>query len=370
MTDVKGSSSGVGDASLLQRKEWDEILCPVCMDHPHNAVLLLCSSYEKGCRPYVCDTSHRHSNCLDRLKNHKNGPPCGGLLTGNAQSFRHGQSSLAAEHVHDLQRTRRGPAGSHGAPSLDGSGGEVRLPAGQFTAAEEEETHNPAPGERMDLEEPGGGAGAEKNSILKCPLCRGVVLGYRIEDEVRHYLDLKPRSCSRESCAFSGNYRELRRHARRVHPSSRPADADPSRQRAWRHLEHEREVGDIISALQSTSPGAIVIGDYVIDNGEGLLQDWESSGSGRGGRSWWTTFFMLQMLHTPLGPAGERRGLVRSWRTHRRSGHRNMWDLNLPDLQDGDETADGFLNGDEVPAPRRRRRFSRSRADEDGQEGR
>ncbi|CAA6666511.1 unnamed protein product [Spirodela intermedia] len=267
MTDVKGSSSGVGDASLLQRKEWDEILCPVCMDHPHNAVLLLCSSYEKGCRPYVCDTSHRHSNCLDRLKNHKNGPPCGGLLTGNAQSFRHGQSSLAAEHVHDLQRTRRGPAGPHGAPSLDGSGGEVRLLAGQFAAAEEEEeTHNPAPGERMDLEEPGGGAGAEKNSILKCPLCRGVVLGYRIEDEVRHYLDLKPRSCSRESCAFSGNYRELRRHARR---------------RAWRHLEHEREVGDIISALQSTSPGAIVIGDYVIDNGEGLLQDWESSGSGR-----------------------------------------------------------------------------------------
>jgi len=39
------------------------------LDFPHNCVLLQCSSYHKGCRPFVCDTDHLHSNCLDRFKN-------------------------------------------------------------------------------------------------------------------------------------------------------------------------------------------------------------------------------------------------------------------------------------------------------------
>ncbi|XBI18097.1 hypothetical protein VPH35_059979 [Triticum aestivum] len=38
------------------------------MDHPHNAVMLVCSSHEKGCRPFICDTSYRHSNCLDQYR--------------------------------------------------------------------------------------------------------------------------------------------------------------------------------------------------------------------------------------------------------------------------------------------------------------
>ncbi|XP_073144699.1 uncharacterized protein [Henckelia pumila] len=29
-------------------REWEEARCPICMEHPHNAVLLLCSSQEKG----------------------------------------------------------------------------------------------------------------------------------------------------------------------------------------------------------------------------------------------------------------------------------------------------------------------------------
>ncbi|KAL6563230.1 hypothetical protein OROHE_005817 [Orobanche hederae] len=48
-------------------REWEEARCPICMEHPHNAVLLLCSSHEKGCRPFICDTSYRHSNCLDQF---------------------------------------------------------------------------------------------------------------------------------------------------------------------------------------------------------------------------------------------------------------------------------------------------------------
>lgn len=41
--------------------------CPICMEHPHKAVLLICSSHEKGCRPFICDTSYRHSNCFDQF---------------------------------------------------------------------------------------------------------------------------------------------------------------------------------------------------------------------------------------------------------------------------------------------------------------
>lgn len=47
---------------------WDDVICPICLDFPHNGVLLQCSSYDKGCRPFVCDTNHLHSNCLDRFK--------------------------------------------------------------------------------------------------------------------------------------------------------------------------------------------------------------------------------------------------------------------------------------------------------------
>ncbi|KAF8779939.1 hypothetical protein HU200_002209 [Digitaria exilis] len=52
----------------LQKMDWEDANCSVCMDYPHNAVLILCSSHDKGCRPYMCGTSYRHSNCLDQFK--------------------------------------------------------------------------------------------------------------------------------------------------------------------------------------------------------------------------------------------------------------------------------------------------------------
>ncbi|RVW13152.1 hypothetical protein CK203_104962 [Vitis vinifera] len=61
---------------------------------------------------------------------------------------------------------------------------------------------------------------SELSLSLTCPLCRGAVLGWKVVEEARESLNLKPRSCSRESCSFSGNYRELRQHARRVHPTT------------------------------------------------------------------------------------------------------------------------------------------------------
>uniref|UniRef100_A0A1J3G4L2 DUF1644 domain-containing protein n=1 Tax=Noccaea caerulescens TaxID=107243 RepID=A0A1J3G4L2_NOCCA len=52
----------------LEKREWENVICSVCMECPHNAVLLLCSSHDKGCRPYMCGTSFRYSNCLDQYK--------------------------------------------------------------------------------------------------------------------------------------------------------------------------------------------------------------------------------------------------------------------------------------------------------------
>lgn len=51
-----------------KRDSWENVICSVCMECPHNAVLLLCSSHDKGCRPYMCGTSFRYSNCLDQYK--------------------------------------------------------------------------------------------------------------------------------------------------------------------------------------------------------------------------------------------------------------------------------------------------------------
>ncbi|KAI4337411.1 hypothetical protein L6164_015833 [Bauhinia variegata] len=47
---------------------WEDVICPICLDFPHNSVLLQCSSYDNGCRAFVCDTNQLHSNCLDRFK--------------------------------------------------------------------------------------------------------------------------------------------------------------------------------------------------------------------------------------------------------------------------------------------------------------
>ncbi|KAM0018054.1 putative transcription factor C2H2 family [Helianthus debilis subsp. tardiflorus] len=46
-------------------EEWEAVRCPICMEPPHEAILLLCSSHQKGCRAYICDNSQ--SNCFGRF---------------------------------------------------------------------------------------------------------------------------------------------------------------------------------------------------------------------------------------------------------------------------------------------------------------
>jgi Protein of unknown function (DUF1644) len=154
-------------------EERDQVRCPVCMDHPHNAVLLLCSSHKNGCRPFICNTSTHLSNCLDQY----------------CKSF-----SEPGSDVSESKKT---------------------------------------------------------TTMLPCPLCRGSVSKWIVDDPARRYMDLKERSCSVESCEFSGVYSELRRHVNMEHPMARPSDVDPERQRKWRTMERHRDLGDLFSMLNS-----------------------------------------------------------------------------------------------------------------------
>lgn len=361
------------DADLCDvQKEWDAALCPICMEHPHNAVLLLCTSHAKGCRSYICDTSYRHSNCLDRFRKLKTdsntNSPDATPVPANLQG-----SSL----VSDSQLT---PLFGNENPVLSRAHNRGnRIPSTRTSNSADYEIEQEAIGiqnfeyrDRLEQDE------FSKKSNLKCPLCRGDVLGVTVVEEARNHLNLKPRSCTRESCTFVGNYRELRRHARRDHPRVRPAEVDPSRQRAWRRFEHQREHDDIVSAIRSAMPGAVVLGDYVIDYNERPSVERERTSSDASGRLF-TTLVFFQMLGSMQSLPGPR-SRSRPWTRHRRSSggssrQRYLWGENLLGLQDEDGDGDGddsFTDDDQVnvfadeaesgtsSAPRQRRRLTQS----------
>ncbi|XP_062078960.1 uncharacterized protein LOC133783356 [Humulus lupulus] len=371
-------------------KELDEISCPICMDHPHNAVLLRCSSHDKGCRSYICDTSHRHSNCLDRFKKLKanttnsptepsslslnsyssfntygtNTPLRPNLNEGNDILNLNESNAVISVDLHEEQPQENN--------NTQGPNSILDTQEGIVEAVESESFR-----ERVELDELDVENSSEPNLSLKCPLCRGDVLGWDVVEEARKYLNSKRRSCSRETCSFSGNYQELRRHARRIHPATRPSDIDPSRERAWRRLEHQRELGDVVSAIRSAMPGAVVVGDYVIENGDRLAGE-RATGTSEANGPWWTTLFLFQMIGS-MDNGGESRPRPRAWtRHHRRSGgavtdRRLIWGENLLGLQDDEEEDEeeedlhvsSDAGDDTSPVPRRRRRLTRSRSDED-----
>lgn len=47
--------------SVYNKKSMEEAKCLICMEPPHNAVILNCSNLYKGCRPYMC------TDCLDHF---------------------------------------------------------------------------------------------------------------------------------------------------------------------------------------------------------------------------------------------------------------------------------------------------------------
>uniref|UniRef100_A0A0A9BH69 Uncharacterized protein n=1 Tax=Arundo donax TaxID=35708 RepID=A0A0A9BH69_ARUDO len=52
-----------------EEKDWKHATCSIFLERPHDAVLLLCASHNNGCRPYMCGTNYKHSNCLELFKN-------------------------------------------------------------------------------------------------------------------------------------------------------------------------------------------------------------------------------------------------------------------------------------------------------------
>ncbi|KVI10985.1 uncharacterized protein LOC112507312 [Cynara cardunculus var. scolymus] len=187
------------------KKDWEDINCSVCMEHPHNAVLLLCSSHDKGCRPYMCGTSSRYSNCLDQYKK---------AYTKITAPY-HAPSLAVMDNSPVLE------------PLLVEKDGEV--------------------------------------AELACPLCRGQVKGWTVVESAREYLNCKKRTCMHDNCSFVGAYKELKKHVKSEHPSAKPREVDPDQEQKWRRLEREREREDVISTVTSSMPGSVVFGDYVIE---------------------------------------------------------------------------------------------------------
>lgn len=281
------------------KEDWEDALCPICLESPHNAVLLMCSSHADGCRPYMCNTSHRHSNCLDQYQKTQAGlqkshsprqaystheehtqhpavdtlhagdglnvrivgaypfPPVGApLRTPTTNSSEHALGDMEMENViiealnsrissaDSVVSTRRSRRNSHLSLLARNESDDGGL---QFLDLDTS----------MDLEGLEGSPSAEehetgaslKSKHLVCPLCRGQIFGWRIINAARKYFNDKARSCSHESCMFSGTYQELRVHARCEHPFARPCDVDPARQRDWLRMERQREMGDVLSTI-------------------------------------------------------------------------------------------------------------------------
>lgn len=204
-------------STVSEKKDWKDATCSVCLEYPHNAVLLLCSSYDKGCRPYMCATGHRYSNCLEQYK----------------------KAYTKSTSIHSSQRQN---------VFMERSSSGV-------------EHHS----KKMEVAE------------LLCPLCRGQVKGWTVVAPARKYLNAKKRACMQHDCSFLGTYKQLRKHVRVKHPLTCPRAVDPMLQEKWKRLECEREQNDVISTIMSSTPGAVVLGDYVIEpNYGGSYSDYDS----------------------------------------------------------------------------------------------
>ncbi|GLJ44130.1 hypothetical protein SUGI_0920320 [Cryptomeria japonica] len=269
---LEGSTSKDGEIDA-QKKEWDDAVCPICMEHPHNAVLLVCSSYDNGCCPYMCDTSYRHSNCLDQYRKPRSNCRTLEAIMDNAGTQASGVRALTnfdeIAGTGGQGNTRVNPSDTWASSSeaLEDSPTRSALQSGRTSSRLIRQDANGA-ALLMNTRHHRSGTDVFLNDDieLKCPLCRGTVNGWKVVEAAREYLNMKTRNCSHESCAFNGTYEELRKHARTMHPTARPADVDPTRQRAWRHLEHQRDFGDVLSTIRSAMPRAVVLGDYVLEN--------------------------------------------------------------------------------------------------------
>jgi hypothetical protein len=107
---------------------------------------------------------------------------------------------------------------------------------------------------------------------LACPLCRGEVKGWTVVEPARQYLNRKRRTCMHDGCSFVGSYKELCKHVKSKHPSAKPREVDPAIADEWKKFECETERQDAISTIRAMNPGAVIMGDYVLELGGGSSQ--------------------------------------------------------------------------------------------------
>lgn len=374
----KGLEAKEGDTSddSAGRKDWEDATCPICMDFPHNAVLLLCTSHDKGCRPYMCDTSYRHSNCLDQYQK----AHVGAQKTRNVRELSLERPSLEAIDVRivptpesmdtELDRiTRR--SGRHASVSAPNAGEGVEgmqisehvpVSVEDYGFMEEPVTSEHSRGSSSLVKK------VEKN--LVCPLCRGKVNGWQVVDAAREHLNHKSRSCAQESCTFMGTYEELRVHARCEHPLARPSEIDPARQRNWRRLERQRDLGDVLSTIRSAMPGATILGDFAIE--DEFENDNDDIDYPADDGHWWTVFLLFQFFGPAASAAGVR-AIPHSVHGHPRGQRRGagaragLWGENLH--RNGINEANGSSGtsdtGEQVAVPSRRRHRTHHRHQSD-----
>ena len=173
------------DIAEARKKLSEQICCPICLEPPHNAVLLICSSLRHGCRTFLCDTSYRHSNCFDHFRKTQQSTRVADTSvvgerneerredTGNneahQQDARHGASSLAELLLDGDGRTGEGVgrltvldsrAESHHGRGARGGGNEETMEEG---GEEEEEQRAPA-------DSGAGEAGHGEGRVMGSPL--------------------------------------------------------------------------------------------------------------------------------------------------------------------------------------------------------
>lgn len=245
----------------------------------------------------MCDTSYRHSNCFDQFR----------------KSFN--ESSAGVLRDHDAPLLSAPPLLEGTVPELEGE------MDGSLSALLE-------PSEKPVKPE------------LLCPLCRGQINGWTVVDSARYFMNAKARSCASETCDFSGTYKDLRKHARAVHPLVRPTDADPERQDNWRRLEQQRDLGDLISTLQS-SIGEERSGESTLTVDEG---------------GWLTVFFLVRFIRPGNSSARSSTSRARARVAMRRS--LRLWG----ETYDGEaDSVEDDNDSDSARTTTRRRRYVRRR---------
>nr|GFA08034.1 putative zinc finger, CCHC-type [Tanacetum cinerariifolium] len=62
---------------------------------------------------------------------------------------------------------------------------------------------------------------------MVCPLCRGQVSGWTVEQDARQFMDGKMRTCAMDACEFMGTYYDLKVHAGMAHSKVRESKVGP-----------------------------------------------------------------------------------------------------------------------------------------------